>query len=342
MALGASLLSTPADRGRAVAIGPSVNTSSRQRAADVKAPTATQGTSARLHPREDDRHRETWIDGVDQIDQLRAVGPKRRGYDEDLLRRGASLAPRVEEAVPFCWMCSRTSGSRAKEHTFALSLIRALGAEGELHRATHMPAIGDRPISQRGPFPIEQMVAGEVCRVCNGGWMSTLEVAALPILVRSDPSASITPGDQGVLARWFLKTAAVLNSSQNYRLMLPAAVRHSAAGDPHPDVKVFLGRRALDGGKIEFTQQAGVAFGFAPTDRQAELRALMAKGYACAIGVNDLLGIVAYAPPGGWAVPSVEAVRIWPSARAKSRLELPLIEYLFEAVWLQGSLPGAR
>lgn len=269
------------------------------------------------------------------------MGSKRRGYDEDLLRRGASLAPRVEEGVPFCWMCGRTSGTRAKEHTFALSLIRALGAEGQLHQATHLPAFGDRPISQRGPFPIEQMVAGEVCKTCNGGWMSALEVAALPILVPSDPSAPITPRDQGVIARWLLKTAAVLNSSQNYRLMLPAPVRHSAAGDPHPDVKVFLGRRPLDGGKIEFGQQAGVTFGFAPTDRQAELRAFMAKGYACAIGVNDLLGIVAYAPPGGWAVPSVEAVRIWPTAGALSRLELPLIEHLFEAVWLQGSLPGA-
>ncbi len=267
--------------------------------------------------------------------------PKRRGYDEDLLRRGASLAPRVEEGVPFCWMCGQTSGTRAKEHTFALSLNRALGAEGELHRATHLPVIGDKPISQRGPFPIERMVAGEVCKACNGGWMSALEVTALPILVPPDPSAPITPGGQAVLARWLLKTAAVLNSSQNYRLMLPAQVRHSAARDPHPDVKVFLGRRTLDGGKIEFAQQAGVTFGFAPTNRQPELRALMAKGYACGIGVNDLLGIVAYAPPGGWAVPSVEAVRIWPTAQALSRLELPLIENLFEAVWLQGSLPGA-
>lgn len=270
------------------------------------------------------------------------VGPKRRGYDEDLLRRGASLAPRVEEPIPFCWMCSRLRCPRAKEHTLALSLIRALAAEGELHRATHLPAIGARPISQRGPFPIEQMVAGEVCKACNGGWMSALEVAALPILVPSDPSAPITPRDQGLLARWLLKTAAVLNSSQNYRLMLPAPVRHSAAGDPHADVKIFLGRRTLDGGKIEFGQQAGVAFGFAPADRQTELWALMAKGYACAIGVNDLLGIVAYAPPGGWAVPSVEAIRIWPTARALSRIELPLIENLFEAVWLQGSHFGAR
>ena len=36
----------------------------------------------------------------------------------------------------------------------------------------------------------------------------------------------------------------------------------------------------------------------------------MAKGYRCAIGVNDLAGIVADAPPGGWAVPSVETVQI--------------------------------
>lgn len=277
-------------------------------------------------------------------DHRRAV-TKRRGYDEDLLKRGATLAPRVEEGVPFCWMCSRTSGSRAKEHTFALSLIRALGAEGELHRATHLPIIGDIPISQRGPFPIEQMLAGEVCKACNGGWMSTLEVAALPILSPADTAAPLSEAHQVVLARWFLKTAAVLNASQNYRLMLPAPVRHSAAADPHPDVKVFLGRRPTGNGIFAFAQQAGVTFSFAPTGRQAEVHALMEKGYACAIGVNDLVGIVAFAPPGGWAVPSVETVQIWPAGPELSRLELPFIENLFEAVWLQGlppDVPGGR
>jgi hypothetical protein len=265
---------------------------------------------------------------------------KRRGYDDDLLKRGATLAPRVEESVPFCWMCSRTSGPRAKEHTFAVSLIRALGAEGELHRATHLPIVGDTPISQRGPFPIEHMIAGEICKACNGGWMSALEVAALPILAPADPPAPLTQRDQLVLARWFLKTAAVLNSSQNYRLMLPAPVRHSAADDPHPDVGVFLGRRPPGGGMFAFAQQAGVTFSFAPTGRQAEVQALMAKGYACAIGVNDLVGVVAYAPPGGWAVPSVETVQIWPAGPEISRDELPLIDNLFEAVWLQGFPPN--
>jgi hypothetical protein len=265
---------------------------------------------------------------------------KRRGYDESLLKRGATLAPRVEEGVPFCWMCSRTSGSRAKEHTFALSLIRALGAEGELHRATHMPIIGDIPISERGPFPIEQMLAGEVCKACNGGWMSTLEGAALPLLAPADPAAPLSQADQVVLARWFLKTAAVLNSSQNYRLMLPAPVRHSASTDPHPDVKVFIGHRPPGNGMFAFAQQAGVTFSFAPTGSQAEVQALMAKGYACAIGVNDLVGIVAYAPPGGWAVPSVETVQIWPAGSERLRAELPLIDNLFEAAWLQGFPPG--
>jgi len=280
------------------------------------------------------------IDGLAGTAHRQAV-TRRRGYDEGLLKRGATLAPRVEEGVPFCWMCSRTSGTRAKEHIFALSLIRQLGAEGELHRATHMPIIGDIPISARGPFPIEQMLAGEVCKACNGGWMSTLEVAALPILAPAGPATPLTRADQVVLARWFLKTAAVLNSSQNYRLMLPAPVRHSAAADPHPDVKVFLGRRPPGNGMFAFAQQAGVTFSFAPTGSQAEVQALMAKGYACAIGVNDLVGIVAYAPPGGWAVPSVENVQIWPAGEEQSRAELPLIDNLFEAVSLQGVPPSA-
>jgi hypothetical protein len=301
----------------------------------LRSSTDGQGSSLCLSVRQS-----SWsIDGWLATGHRRAM-KKRRSYDVALVQRGATLAPRVEEGVPFCWMCSRTSGSRAKEHTFALSLIRALGAEGELHRATHMPIMGDIPISARGPFPIEQMLAGEVCKACNGGWMSTLEVAALPILAPADPAVPLTQADQVVLARWFLKTAAVLNSSQNYRLMLPAPVRHSAATEPHPDVKVFLGRRPPGNGMFAFAQQGGVTFSFAPTGSQAEVQALMAKGYGCAIGVNDLVGIVAYAPPGGWAVPSVEAVQIWPAGEEPSRAELPLIDNLFEAVWLQGFPPG--
>ena len=176
------------------------------------------------------------------------MGSRRRAYDRQLIARGARLAYRVAEEVPFCWLCPAESGRRAKEHIFALSLQRALKAEEEQFTPTHVDSLG-RVVSARQTIPAKALLAGEVCEGCNSGWMSRLEAEAAPLLltrVRCEARRSLGEQEQLTLARWFFKTAIVLNSSQNYRLLLPKDVRHSARIGLHPDVRVFVARRPLN------------------------------------------------------------------------------------------------
>lgn len=76
----------------------------------------------------------------------------------------------------------------------------------------------------------------------------------------------------------------------------PGLWRHSreAVLESHPPRARVLG----GGGQITFAQQAGIASGTGPPESQRDPMALTGEGYACAIVVNDLIGIVAYAPAG--------------------------------------------
>ena len=83
-----------------------------------------------------------------------------------------------------------------------------------------------------------------VCRPCNGGWMSRLETAVIPVLkplILGQP-AMLSASDQQTLATWAIKTALTLNELGNEKkLNLPASVyRHLAArADPPPRHRVF-------------------------------------------------------------------------------------------------------
>lgn len=244
-------------------------------------------------------------------------GSRRRPYDEKLLRRGARLAPRVEEGVPECWMCSSPTGPRAKEHIFPRWLLKDLGAEDEEFGPTHRSFFGTK-IDQRGPIRATAFVAGEVCKGCNGGWMNELEKAARAILSATPPLTAWSRDDQYVMARWFVKTAVVLNTSQNYRLMIPAPVRHAVSDGIPPEFAVFLNSYTEGQGQLEFAQQAGLGFGFVSVDPEdeeamAKVQEVISRPLAVWIRIREVVATVAYAPPSGWAEPSHPSTRIWPS-----------------------------
>lgn len=267
---------------------------------------------------------------------------KRRGYDEQLIGMGASLAPRVEEEPPFCWYCDATAGPRDREHIFPGWLQRHLEAERELFDPTHFSYLGG-VVTSRGPIPASSLVAGEVCKRCNSGWMSALEVLARPLLFPPSDRAVLTPADQTTLARWFLKTAIALNTSQNYRLLLPREVRHAVRLGMHADVKVFLARHHDPrAGLLNFAQGAQV---MAPSMKGNDVPALLAamtRVYGAAIAVGGPLGVVAYAPPGGWARPTnTDIPQIWPPLGDLSLGSLPEIKNITDGLSMLGTFPTA-
>lgn len=262
---------------------------------------------------------------------------RQRPYDQQLEARGATLAWRVNERVPFCWMCNRTQGHRAREHIFPRWLLVELNALDEPFNPTHEDFLG-RPISSRGPIRASAFVAGEICESCNNGWMSDLEAEVQPILFPPGGRVTLSVPDQEVLARWLIKTAVVLNTSQNYRLMVPRAARHALARGVPPHFAAYLARHTQASGKLNFGQTTG-ASSIVPSGHQEAYQREAVKVYGCALAIDDFVGVVVYARPDAWAMPTEPMTRIWPTSVPVIWAELPVVEEIWMPLLLGGQHP---
>lgn len=241
------------------------------------------------------------------------------------------------EDQPFCWMCTRSSGHRAKEHIFPQWLLERLGAANELFAPTHFDLAG-RPITRRGPFPASSLLSGETCDACNHGWMSRLEVVFEEVLSRHRAHAW-TPSDQKTIAHWFAKTAIAINVSQNYRLLVPAEERHAVADGVPPGFEVYLARANSYHTHLDFKQGWNMGGWLIPPDAIDRTMRLAERCYRCAIRIDDLIGLVIYAPPANWLVPEAGFARIWPQANESlSWTELPEVEWTAD-FWLMPREP---
>ena len=235
-----------------------------------------------------------------------------RSYDRQLINRGASLGYRVLEKQPFCWMCPRSSGRRAKEHIFPGWLLERLGAADELFEPRHYDLKGTL-LSKRGPYPASALLSGEICDACNHGWMSRLETEFERVLL-GEPARPWTRGDQQIVAHWFAKTAIVINVSQNYRLLVPKAERHAAELGVPPGFEVFVAKTNGHHTHLDFKQGWNMGGWVTPTDQVESMMALAERCFRCAIRIDDLVGLVLYAPPNKWLEPEDHFISIWPSA----------------------------
>ena len=198
-------------------------------------------------------------------------------------------------------------------------------------------------VSERPPMPAKALVAGEVCKSCNAGWMSELEERAQPLLlagVRPEKPRYLDCDAQLALARWFFKTAIVLNSSQNWRLLLPREVRHSARAGVHPDVRILVAQRTpKPSDQVEFYQGFTGMITFVPEDRASAMGRAGERIYAGWIGVADWYGVVIYAPPGWWPNPVTEFRQLWPYQGDFDWADIPAWSNLAEELILTGDQP---
>lgn len=169
--------------------------------------------------------------------------------------------------------------------------------------------------------------------------MSNLEVEVRPILFPPGGRASLDATSQEVLARWFIKTAVVLNTSQNYRLMVPMQARHALAHGVPSDFGVYLAAYRHESGQLNFAQTTG-AMGVAQSDLVEEFQAASEQVYGCGLAVGDVLGVVIYAVPGGWAIPTEPMIRIWPvSLDQVAWADLPEVTDITLPLYLAGKHP---
>lgn len=141
-------------------------------------------------------------------------------------RSSGTLCGTVMTASKICVFCRQdaSGAKRAKEHIFPQHLIRQLRVlRNHLSHSPFRTVAGEFSGAQVTAAPAERslsyikFVAGSVCRVCNNGWMSSLEGAVMPFisgLAKAELALkALSENDRAALAAWTLKTAIVLSRS---------------------------------------------------------------------------------------------------------------------------------
>jgi hypothetical protein len=153
--------------------------------------------------------------------------------------------------------------------------------------------------------------AGGVCELCNGGWMDKLERAAKPIVVAlvegTRTFQDLTDNERTILARWTLKTVAVLNRSSIYgkksfedaRIVPDMHLRILASGMMPTDVLVVGSiYTAATGKDFNFLQNA---YWSAPKNSAPLLKEHRDDSYKIGLRFGRLILIVGYYPSDEYA-----------------------------------------
>jgi hypothetical protein len=126
-----------------------------------------------------------------------------------------------------CVFCNTplTRENRSKEHIIPQWLLDFLNVREEKIQPTHFSNRGETLSTRK--HTLEGLLAGQICEVCNCGWMSELEQVAMPILkpliLGTSTVVELNDTERQILSRWTAKTAFALNSSSNYFKNIPSA-----------------------------------------------------------------------------------------------------------------------
>jgi hypothetical protein len=127
------------------------------------------------------------------------------------------------------------------------------------------PEPGPRKILRRMPAKNPERRARFVCRRCNNGWMSRLEVRCKPILTPMilGHRQALTPGDQEAISLWSLKSVMVGQYLQRDRLCIPQEQLRQlyATQRPLANATVKVGRRHTESSRIVRWNYAKIAQG---------------------------------------------------------------------------------
>ena len=222
------------------------------------------------------------------------------------------------------------SKERAREHIVPRWLIHELGLGSGGLTSTHFD--GSLAVQAREMTP-ETFLAGHVCRVCNNGWMSSLEVRFAPIFRdltwghRRIQQLSLE--ERRTVATWTLKTLGVLNWAAGYIQSVPPAhlqVLVVPPHDPPPNVFVISGSTAR-GAVIAAAQEDFVLASrsqWQPRDTDREVRLPNDGYYKLGIQLGSLLLAVFFWPFTLWHVELSAGAHqvVWPRARlARPRVD---------------------
>ncbi|WP_280470622.1 hypothetical protein [Nocardia farcinica] len=117
-----------------------------------------------------------------------------------------------------CDFCGRSAPEvrLTREHVLAQSLREAFVDSREHSYERAWLEQGElRSASSARPLNLLDVVSRRLCQPCNNGWMSELEAAAKPILLRLiTGERSLTTKDARTVRRWLAKTAVVCHFAE--------------------------------------------------------------------------------------------------------------------------------
>jgi hypothetical protein len=190
-----------------------------------------------------------------------------------------------------------TKSNKSKEHVIPQWLLELLQASDMVLSGKHstFPNNPEIIFSQRN-HKIYSLLLGNVCKICNNGWMSELENNTKPLMtaILNDRSPTILAKEQCLtFAKWVFKTAAVLNYAENYKKIIPVNHIHDfyLTNELPLNVKVDMA----------FCRDTGVNFLIGgnkqiATFQKDQNKNELAKSYIVTLQFNHLLSRISWTP----------------------------------------------
>jgi hypothetical protein len=117
-----------------------------------------------------------------------------------------------EENKKVCIFCDTDlsiKGNKAKEHILSAHLQRKLGVYDKL--STGKKLYANEGVLRDSPIPFRSLVGGQICNICNNGWMNDLDHSVERFLLQARDGSlkihNLDHADRFLLTRYLLKTA---------------------------------------------------------------------------------------------------------------------------------------
>jgi hypothetical protein len=232
-----------------------------------------------------------------------------------------------------CLFCkANLTGNRAKEHAIPNWLLQHLDLQsvscaevaytkdGYLREAT--ANIGS-----------QSFLAGRVCKGCNGGWMSKLEVDIKPTLIGlldgSQTLAALSEDEKFLLARWTVKTAYMINHTWKVPPIVPQRHIEQLLKRPRDlpnNVSVFAHLHPVSS-HVGWMQGRDWVCAYLPAFEK-DAQEMHAQSYRLALQIGKLLLLVAHWPGRRWTYGMRNIIYnpVWPKTRSFLQGNVPLTQ----------------
>ena len=222
-----------------------------------------------------------------------------------------NIHPLKRENKGYCIFCNTqlTKKNTTREHVIAEWLIEYLNIrELEISPTIYNPLL-EKNTAERNFHTLNNFRAGSVCKTCNEGWMSQLEIETMDVLKKLIYSSieikDIPTHKKNILAKWIFKTILVLNTASNFYKNIPGyhykdIFEGSLPGNLLITATPYLADRPYK--HFETSAWTG------ENTTIEELKEIASNAYKVSLQLGNIIFMVAYCPDNNWKYNLVEDI----------------------------------